>query len=110
MLRMYNFDQNSLIEFVRDAITNFIDDESPAIRKEAALTCCKLAIDEPPETNQNVFVDSRYRNPELAQFPLVHFNSNGGDLKYQVPFSCFCCWGRCGCRDGANQRLAVITS
>ena len=42
MLRMYNFDLISLGEFVRDAITNFIDDESPTIRREAALTCCKL--------------------------------------------------------------------
>ena len=30
-----------------------------------------------------MFVDSRYRDPNLDQFPLVHFNNNGDYLQYQ---------------------------
>eukprot|EP00667_Euglena_gracilis_P000062 EG_transcript_62 len=81
MLRRSRFDNHRLGEFVRDAITPFMDNESAAVRREAALTCCKLAINEPPEMDPHVFMDSVYRSPELASYPRIHFNATEDSLR-----------------------------
>lgn len=35
---------HSLIQFLRDCVVSFLEDETPAIRKEAALTCAHLLL------------------------------------------------------------------
>jgi FKBP12-rapamycin complex-associated protein len=35
---------HSLIQFLRDCVVSYLEDENPAIRKEAALTCARLLL------------------------------------------------------------------
>jgi len=42
----FNMKGHNLTEFVKDCIINFLEDDSPEIRKEAAKTCCKLLVSE----------------------------------------------------------------
>lgn len=35
---------HSLIQFLRDCVVSYLEDETPAIRKEAALTCSQLLL------------------------------------------------------------------
>ena len=44
ILGTFDFETHQLGEFVRDILLNFLDQDDPLIRKEAALTCAKIAI------------------------------------------------------------------
>jgi FKBP12-rapamycin complex-associated protein len=42
----FNMRGHNLTEFVKDCVINYLEDDSPEIRKEAAKTCCKLLVSE----------------------------------------------------------------
>ena len=46
-LGSFDFSGHILNEFVRDVAIRYVEDESPAVRKAAALTCCQLFIKDP---------------------------------------------------------------
>ncbi|GAM22047.1 hypothetical protein SAMD00019534_052220 [Acytostelium subglobosum LB1] len=43
-LGSFDFSNHNLLEFVRDTVSTFLDDDNPEIRREAAITCAKLMV------------------------------------------------------------------
>ncbi|CAN0440704.1 unnamed protein product, partial [Phaeothamnion confervicola] len=43
-LGTFGMDPGQLLPFVRDCVVGFLGDGSPAVRKEAALTCCRMLV------------------------------------------------------------------
>ena len=43
-LEAFNFEQGLLVEFARDVLVDFLDDDDPQMRLQAALTCAKQAL------------------------------------------------------------------
>eukprot|EP01113_Clastostelium_recurvatum_P006582 TRINITY_DN1298_c0_g1_i1.p1 TRINITY_DN1298_c0_g1~~TRINITY_DN1298_c0_g1_i1.p1 ORF type:complete len:2380 (+),score=927.36 TRINITY_DN1298_c0_g1_i1:62-7201(+) len=41
-LGSFDFSKHNLLEFVRECVVNYLEDDNPEIRKEAAVTCSKL--------------------------------------------------------------------
>ena len=46
-LGTFQFENHLLSEFVRDCVVNYLEDDNPAIRKMAALTCCNILARDP---------------------------------------------------------------
>ncbi|KAI8062483.1 armadillo-type protein [Gongronella butleri] len=46
-LGSFDFSGHVLNEFVRECIVNYLDDDHPEIRREAAITCCQLFVRDP---------------------------------------------------------------
>ncbi|GAM16986.1 hypothetical protein SAMD00019534_001610 [Acytostelium subglobosum LB1] len=48
-LGTFDFSNHNLIEFVRDTVSTYLEDDNPEIRREASITCTKLMVkhDEP---------------------------------------------------------------
>ncbi|KAJ9451057.1 (UPF0240) [Diplonema papillatum] len=59
LLRVFDFQPRDLGPFVRDCIIRFLDDEAPAVRKEAALTCAAIVVPSPYKTSVRAFSNSR---------------------------------------------------
>jgi serine/threonine-protein kinase mTOR len=54
-LGAFRMDDVHLLPFVRDCVACYLENSSPTVRKEAALTCCRLLI----ETGKPI----RFRGP-----------------------------------------------
>ena len=61
-LESFNFEALSLLPFVQDCVSPYLDHEMPAIRKQAAVTCSRLLL--PPVENSKSRIDNlRFRGP-----------------------------------------------
>lgn len=47
LLGTFDFSGHALVEFIRDAVLTYLDDENPDIRRLAALTACRVLVKDP---------------------------------------------------------------
>ncbi|KAJ6985134.1 hypothetical protein NC653_023190 [Populus alba x Populus x berolinensis] len=64
-LARFNFKGHELLEFARESVLVYLDDEDGATRKDAALCCCKLVADS-------------FSGMTSTQFGSIRSNRNGG--------------------------------
>lgn len=65
-LGTFNLEQQNLIAFVRDCVLNYLNDDNPAIRKQAAATCAALLLRDPEQARKVSSTNTETRDTALS--------------------------------------------